>query len=53
MTTEITISRKAADNLAWLIEEYLTQGGTGFDADALAEALDAICNADYIVIEGE
>lgn len=52
MNTEITISRKAADNLVWLIEEYLTQGGTGFDADALAEALDAICNADRIVIEG-
>ena len=53
MNTEITISRAAADNLAGLIEEYLTQGGTGFDADALAEALDAICNADCILIDGE
>ncbi len=53
MTTEITIRREAANNMAWLIHEYLTQGGTGFDEAALAEAFNAICNADRIVIQEE
>lgn len=48
-----TMSRAAADELAGLVREYLTQGGAGFDDELLAEALDVICNADIITIEEE
>jgi hypothetical protein len=48
---EATISRAAANELAGLISEYLTQGGAGFDDELLAEALEALCNADVITIE--
>lgn len=42
---QMTISRDAANELASLITEYLTQGGAGFDDELLAQALDALCNA--------
>lgn len=48
---QTTISRDAANELAALITEYLTQGGAGFDDELLAQALDALCNADIITIE--
>lgn len=50
MQTEIQVSAKAADAAAALIHEYLAKGGEGIDHDALAEMLDALSEADRIVI---
>ena len=48
---QMNLSRDAANELAALITEYLTQGGAGFDDELLSEALDVLCNADTITIE--
>jgi hypothetical protein len=48
---QMNLGRAAADAVASLIVEYLTQGGAGFDDELLAEALDVLCNADIITIE--
>ncbi len=50
MKTEATISGHAAIETIRLIEEYLQQGGTGRDETALLEALQALEEADRIVI---
>ena len=50
MQTEIKVSAKAADAAAALIHEYLAKGGEGIDHDALAEMLDALSEADRIVV---
>lgn len=51
--TEATISSSAAVAVISLINEYLNQGGSGHDEDALIEARDALGEADRIVIEKE
>jgi hypothetical protein len=51
MKTEIIISSHDATQAMRLIWEYLEQGGTGFDADALARVSEALSEADRIVIE--
>ena len=51
MKSETTISLLAAIEVIKLIEEYLTQGGTGFDAELLTEALEGLRWGDRIVIE--
>lgn len=53
MNTEITISVEAAVEAKRLIQEYLFQGGAGFDADLLEQVLDALDEADRIVIGEE
>lgn len=53
MQTEITVSLAAALATCHLIHEYLAKGGTGLDADALAEMLAALGAADRIVIASE
>ena len=50
MKTEVTISGHAAIETIRLIEEYLQQGGTGRDENALLETLQALEEADRIVI---
>ena len=53
MDTPTAISRHAAVEVIRLIEEYLYQGGTGRDENALFEALHALETADAIeIIEG-
>jgi len=53
MQTEITVSPAAAHAVLALIHEYLAQGGTGHDADALCEMQTALMEADRIVISAE
>jgi hypothetical protein len=53
MNTEITISAADAGEALRLIQEYLFEGGTGFSAEALERAADALGNADRIVIQSE
>ena len=50
MNTEIKISRRAAEEICALIEEYLHEGGSGFDNLLLEEALTALGEADRIVV---
>ena len=50
MKTEITITSADAFEAIKLIQEYLYKGGTGFDGDALERVLDALGEADRIVI---
>ena len=50
MKTEATISGHAAIETIRLIKEYLQQGGTGRDENALLETLQALEEADRIVI---
>ena len=53
MKTEIEVSNLAAVETIKLIEEYTSQGGVGFDDDALMEMYRALGNADRIVILDE
>lgn len=57
MHTEIEISSVVAVAAIRLIDEYLTQGGTGHNEELLLQALHALSDADRIVIsttqEGE
>ena len=50
MQTEIQVSAQAARSTLALIHEYLTQGGSGIDPDALVEMFDALAEADRIVV---
>jgi len=50
MQTEITITEAAAIEAKRLIEEYMFQGGTGFSVDLLEQVMDALGEADRIVI---
>ena len=50
MRTEMTVSKEAARATAALIHDYLSKGGTGLDADALADMMHALIEADRIVI---
>jgi hypothetical protein len=50
MKIEMTISEAAACATMALIHEYLADGGSGVDAEALSEMMDALGNADRIVI---
>ena len=50
MQTEITITNAAAIEAKRLIEEYMFQGGSGFNVDLLEQVLDALGEADRIVI---
>ena len=49
--TEITVSQSAAAAAYGLLFEYLTQGGTGHDDAGIAEFMDALGDADRIVID--
>lgn len=51
MNYEVTISADDAIVALRLIDEYLHQGGTGFDAAALKRVADALGSADRIVIQ--
>jgi hypothetical protein len=53
MPTEMTVSEEAARATAALIHDYLSKGGTGLDADALTDMMDALIEADRIVIADE
>jgi hypothetical protein len=53
MKEEWTISHDTAAEVARLINEYLFQGGSGFDDEKLADAREALMWADRIVIESE
>ena len=50
MQTEMTITSADARAVIGLIAEYLTQGGIGFDADALDRVAAALSEADRVVI---
>ena len=50
MNTEITVSNTDVFEAIKLIQEYLFKGGTGFDAEALERFLDALWEADRIII---
>jgi len=52
MQCEATITSEDATEVIRLIEEYLCQGGTGFDDNKLTRVLDALSWADRIVITG-
>jgi hypothetical protein len=49
---QITLDFATVNETIGLIQEYLHQGGTGFDADRLAEMLDTLISADLIRIVG-
>jgi len=51
--TEITISPAIATEGIRLIEEYLYNGGSGFDHEKLESLMDAIQHADRIVVMKE
>lgn len=53
MLTETTISPAAVNEVLALIHEYLVEGGTGFNADLLMDALGALGGADRILIASE
>lgn len=53
MQTEITITSADAVEGIRLIQEYLHKGGVGFDAGALERLLEALQEADRIVITPE
>lgn len=53
MLTETTISAAAVNEVLALIHEYLAEGGTGFNADLLSDALAALGGADRLVIASE
>ena len=50
MKEEIAITHDVAAEVARLINEYLFQGGAGFDNEKLAEAREALMWADRIRI---
>jgi hypothetical protein len=50
MKTEVTIQNKDALEALKLINEYLLQGGIGFDHDALERFAEALSEADSFVI---
>lgn len=50
MKEEIAITHDTAAEVARLINEYLFQGGAGFDGEKLAEAREALMWADRIRI---
>lgn len=53
MLTEITVTNADASEAIALIREYLEKGGTGFDYAKLETMLEALQEADRIVIGGE
>jgi protein tyrosine phosphatase (PTP) superfamily phosphohydrolase (DUF442 family) len=53
MQIEVTVSQAAAAATYGLLFEYIKQGGTGHDEDAIMEFMDALAEADRIVISGE
>ena len=50
MKEEYSITREEAGEVILLINEYLTQGGTGFDDDRLERVAEALGWADRIRI---
>ena len=50
MNTEVTIKSTDVLETIKLIDEYLKQGGIGFDHDALERVAEALNEADHIVI---
>lgn len=52
MITEIEITAAAAIEAKRLIQEYLFQGGNGFNDELLEQVLTALDEADRIVIGG-
>jgi hypothetical protein len=50
MKTEVTIQNKDALEALKLINEYLMQGGIGFDHDALERFAEALSEANRIVV---
>lgn len=50
MKEEYSITREEAGEVIGLINEYLTQGGTGFDDDRLERVAEALGWADRIRI---
>jgi len=53
MQIEVTVSQAAATAADGLLFEYIKEGGTGHDEDAIMEFMDALADADRIVISGE
>lgn len=53
MKEEYAITSKDAYETIKLINEYLMQGGTGFDDEALERVAEALSWANRIVIESE
>jgi hypothetical protein len=51
--THYTISSSDADVVIGLINEYLCEGGAGFDDEALARVLQALCCAKTITINSD
>ena len=50
MKTEITVSQAAAAAAYDLLFEYIKEGGTGHDEEGILEFMDALGEADRIVI---
>lgn len=50
MTNQITLTAYEAQQALDLISEYLFQGGTGFDADALEKVAEALSQCSQINI---
>jgi len=50
MKEEYSITREEAGEVIGLINEYLTQGGTGFDTDKIERVAEALAWADRIRI---
>ncbi len=53
MTNERTVSVADVEQVMHLIREYLYEGGTGLDSDALERMLEVFNEADQIVIHGD
>jgi len=53
MQIEVTVSQAAAAAAYGLLFEYIKQGGSGHDEDGILEFMDALGEADRIVISGE
>lgn len=53
MQIERTVSQAAAEAAYGLLFEYIKEGGTGHDEDAIMEFLDALLDTDRIIISGE
>lgn len=52
MNVEALITSEEANEVAYLIQEYLNKGGTGFCETSLLNVFDALQEADRIVITG-
>lgn len=50
MNVEALITSEEANEVAYLIQEYLNKGGTGFCEASLLNVFDALQEADRIVI---